>query len=78
MSTLVAGPRIGGLELTSPTFPERHRLFPWIAGTVLRSIDPTLIICKGGGISAMWGPEIFTPLLTVSAMKRKGKVGVYH
>ena len=45
VSTLVAGPRIGGLELTSPTFLERHRFFPWIAGTVLRSIEPKLIIC---------------------------------
>ena len=53
VSTLVAGPGIGGLELTSPTFLERHRLFLWMAGTVLRSIDPILIICKDGGIVSM-------------------------
>ena len=49
--------------------PACHRFFRSIAGTVLISIDPTLIICKGGGIFAMQRPEIFAPTVTVTAMK---------
>ena len=43
------------------SFLDRHRLFPWTTGIVLRTIDPIKIICKGGGIVCMQGPKIFTP-----------------
>ena len=44
--------RWSGADL-EPTFLERHRLFPWIAGTVLRSIDHLLLFSKVDGIVSM-------------------------
>ena len=53
VSTLVAGPKIGGLGPNVQIYGAHHRFIRMITGTVLRSMDLTLIICKDGGIVSM-------------------------
>ena len=66
VSTSRAGPWIGDLGPTLQIYGAHHRFIWRITGTVLRSMDLTLIVCKDGGIVSMQGPEIFTPLLPES------------
>ena len=47
VSTLVAGPMIGGLGPTLPSFRGCHGVFPGTTDMVLRSIDQLLTFCRG-------------------------------
>ena len=67
MITLVAGPGRGGLNLTSPSFVGRHRVFPWSIDTVLISIDPKLIFGPRGII---FFPFRFRDVHTVALCER--------
>ena len=64
-----AGPRIGGLGPTLQTYRAHHRIFPGMIDIVLRSLHD--LLNNGRERIEILRPvlELFTPLLTVSAMK---------
>ena len=56
-------------EATSAIYSDRHRFFVGMVDMVLRSTDPMLNSCRKNSIFSRVDLEIFTPLLTVSAVK---------
>jgi len=46
VSTLVAGPQIGGLGPNVRIYGAHHRFFPWIIDMVLRSLHHVLIFYR--------------------------------